>query len=237
MPEEKSVGKALRKALGLETVKFDVEPRVGGTSRLMNPRRLAIFEHLWKNPCSHIRQISRATKIPVESLKWHLRMLERSELIGALRSERRVAFYPKGLIREDDVELFAQLSNTKRREIVRILWEKPEGTELNEISSAMKLSKQALHHHISILENLSVVKGLKEGRRAKYRLDKNVDKLKRLYQRRSGKLLKWLLSSLENECLNPEVVKKDEEAVKVRVSLGVKKSTMEFQLNPFSNIL
>lgn len=237
MPEEKSVGKALRKALGLETVKFDVEPRVGGTSRLMNPRRLAIFEHLWKIPCSHIRQISRAIKIPVESLKWHLKVLERSELIGAMRSERRVAFYPKGLIREEDVGLFAQLSNTKRRKIVKMLWEKPEGVELNEISSAMKISKQALHHHISILENLSVVKGFKEGRRAKYRLDKKMDKLKSLYQRISGKLLKWLLSSLENDCLNPEVLKKDERAVRIRVSLGVKKSTIEFHLNPFSYIL
>ena len=55
--EPKSVGKALRKALGHETFKFDVESRKDGRSQLMNPRRLRIFSYLWKMPCSHIRQI------------------------------------------------------------------------------------------------------------------------------------------------------------------------------------
>ena len=229
--EPKSVGKALRKALGHETFKFDVESRKDGRSQLMNPRRLRIFSYLWKMPCSHIRQISRATRIPVESLKWHLRTLEKFELLKSRKSSRRVAYFPVGLVRAKDIELFSQISDPRRREIVRVLSEKSDVT-LDDMSSKVSLSKQALHHHLSILEDLSVITSPKGKRPARYSIHENMKGLARVYENRTGEVLKQLVSSLTRDCLNPKVKALRDDVVRIRISLGVRQRSIRFGLNP-----
>jgi DNA-binding transcriptional ArsR family regulator len=235
-PDDKSVGKALVKALGLETIKLDIEYRKGGKSQLMNPRRFRVFFHLWKNPCSHIRQISKSAKIPVESLKWHLKTLERSKFVHSKRFARRVAYYPKELIRKEDVELFAQLSDPKRKKIVSILGQGSDGVGLEEMSSKLSISKQALNHHISILKRLSVIRSAEGDRSGIYSLDERMNGLNQEYEGRADEVLAWLLSLLDEDCLNPEVKKRQEEFIRLRLSLGTGKKTIRLHMNPFNNI-
>jgi len=236
MPEKRSVGRALRKALGLEMVELEIEPRKGGSSQLMNPRRLKIFRYLWSLPCSHIRQVSRATGMPVESLKWHLNMLEKSKLISSKKFERKVAYYPTGLVRPKDVEVFAQISESTRRGIVRLLWRELKGVQLEQLASELFMSKQALNHHLSILESLSIIESSKGKKPTTYRLHGNAEELMLLYQRRASKVLDWLQRTLDEDCLNPRIIEKREDWARIRLSLGVKKKTLKFHLDPFQHI-
>lgn len=236
MPEKRSVGRALRKALGLEMVELEIESRKGGTSQLMNPRRLKIFRYLWSFPCSHVRQVSRATGMPVESLKWHLKMLEKSKLISSKKFERKVAYYPTGLVRPKDVELFAQISEPTRRAIIRLLWREPKGIKLELLASNLAMSKQALNHHLSILEKLSVIESTKRKKPTIYRLHGSMDGLMLLYQRRASKVLDWLRRVLDEDCLNPRITEKRDDRARFRLSFGVKKKMLQFFLDPFHHI-
>jgi predicted transcriptional regulator len=231
------MGKALRKALGIETVRFEVEPRPSGKSQLMNARRLEIFIFLWKAPGSHIRQISRATRIPVESLKWHLRMLDRAKLTASKRFERKIAFYPRGLLRREDVELFAQISVPVRRQIVKIIWKSPNGAILESISAGVSLSKPALRHHLMVLKNVAAIETSKDEKPVIFYPSKRLQKLASLYKTRIPKAREWLQSALEKDCLNPTVREGREGVVRIRLSLGIKKKNIEFRLNPFDYIL
>jgi predicted transcriptional regulator len=183
MPKDKSVGKALRKALGLETIKLEVESRPSGKSLLMNPRRLAVFRYLWNVPCSHIRQVSRSSRIPVESLKWHLKMLEGAELIASKRFQRKLAFYPKPLIRFEDIQIFASMSDPIRKGIVRAIWKHSEGASVDLISSGLPISGPATRHHLCILEELGVIEVSREHKPIIYRLDGQVARLDSLYKK------------------------------------------------------
>ena len=82
MGRRRSVGRALQRALGAEFVLPAVEPREGGTSLLMNPRRQRILEYVWNRPCSHLRGISRDLRIPAQSLRWHLIRLQEGGVLA-----------------------------------------------------------------------------------------------------------------------------------------------------------
>jgi predicted transcriptional regulator len=202
----------------------------------MNPRRLSIFQYLWNNPCSHIRQISRGTNIPLETLKWHLKSLERSGLLASKKFGRKVAFYPKGLIRTIDVRIFAQISAPVRQRIIKLLYKNPDGVKLGEISSELSMSKQALNHHLSLLADQSIIKGQKGKKPAVYRIHENLTNLIDIYKNRTDEVLNWLLPALEKDCLNPKPGDKRGDKIRIKLSLGVKKKNIRFVLNPIQNI-
>jgi predicted transcriptional regulator len=237
MPVDRSMGKALRKALGVETIKFEVEPRPSGKSQLMNPRRLKVFVFLWKTPGSHIRQISRATKIPVESLKWHLGMLDKAKLIASRRFERRIAYYPRGLIRREDTELFAQISIPVRRQIVKTIWGSPKGASIDTISKGVPLSKPALRHHLTVLKNVVAIETSRVKKPVEFCPSKKFKRTVMLYKSRIPKVKDWLQTALEKDCVNPRMKEGRHGSVRIRLSLGIKKKNIEFKLNPFSYIL
>jgi len=114
------VGRALKRALGPEFVLPDVEPREAGTSLLMNPRRQRVFEYTWNHPCAHLRRMSRELRIPPQSLRWHLLRLTHEGLLASRTVKGKTVYFAPWALRDEDVPLFASLSNGMRGRIVRL---------------------------------------------------------------------------------------------------------------------
>src|SRR2546425_4673951 len=115
------VGRALQRALGTQFVLPEVEPREGGTSLLMNPRRQRVFEYVWNHPCAHLRRMSRELHVPPQSLRWHLLRLTEAGLLASRPVKGKTVYFAPWALRDEDVALFASLSNGMRGRIVRLV--------------------------------------------------------------------------------------------------------------------
>ena len=155
------MGRALQRALGVEFVLPEVEPREGGTSLLMNPRRQRVFEYVWNYPCSHLRRISRELRIPPQSLRWHLLRLRESRLLASRKVKGKTVYYAPWAIRDEDVPLFASLSNGVRGRIVRFVAHR-ETTTQSDIFRGLETYQQAVLPPLGELTGLGLLKTWKE---------------------------------------------------------------------------
>jgi DNA-binding transcriptional ArsR family regulator len=225
------VGRALQRALGTGFVLPEVEPREGGTSLLMNPRRQRVFEYVWNYPCSHLRRISRELGIPPQSLRWHLLRLRESGLLASAEAKGKTVYYAPWAIRAEDVTLFATLSNGAHGKIVRFVAERKETTQ-SEIFRGLKTYQQAVLPPLGELTRLGLLRTWKENGKRFYVLGDAHARLQGNYAAASHERLDRLLAVLKRDGVSPKVQSRGDDEVQVQVSSGVQKSVLRLRLAP-----
>ncbi|MEK6852049.1 MAG: hypothetical protein AABY30_05885 [Candidatus Thermoplasmatota archaeon] len=225
------MGRALQRALGVEFVLPEVEPREGGTSLLMNPRRQRVFEYVWNYPCSHLRRISRELRIPPQSLRWHLLRLRESRLLASRKVKGKTVYYAPWAIRDEDVPLFASLSNGVRGRIVRFVAHR-ETTTQSDIFRGLETYQQAVLPPLGELTGLGLLKTWKENGKRFYVLGDAYARLQVTYAEASEERLDRLLAVLRSDGVSPKVRSRGEGEVQVQVSSGVEKSVLRLRLAP-----
>ena len=225
------VGRALRRALRVEFALPEVEPREGGTSLLMNPRRQRVFEYVWNHPGSHLRGISRELDIPAQSLRWHLIRLEEGGLFASRRVRGKTVYYAPWAVREEDVPLFASLSNGIKGRIVRWVADRKRTTQ-SEIFRGLKTYQQAVLPPLRELAALGLLRTWKEDGKRFYELGEAYARLQGNYAAASGERLDRLLAVLKRDGVSPKIQSRAELEVRVQVSSGVEKSVLRLRLAP-----
>ncbi len=225
------VGRALRRALGTEFVLPQVEPREGGRSLLMNARRQRVFEYVWNHPCSHLRRISRELKIPPQSLRWHLLRLRQGGILASRTMKGRTAYYAPWAVRDEDVPLFASLSNGMRGRIVRFVADQKQTTQAD-IFRALKTYQQAVLPPLGELTGLGLLRTWKENGKRFYVLGDSYARLHGNYAAAASDRLDRLLAVLQRDGVSPKVQSRGDHEVHVQVSNGVQKSVLRLRLTP-----
>ena len=225
------MGRALQRAIGTGAVLPAVEPRDGGTSLLMNPRRQRVFEYVWNYPCSHLRRISRELRIPPQSLRWHLLRLREGGLLACRAVKGKTVYYAPWAIRDEDVARFASLSNGVRGRIVRFVADR-ETTTQSEIFRGLKTYQQAVLPPLGELAALGLVRTWKENGKRFYVLGDAYAGLRANYAAASQERLERLLARLRADGVSPKVQSRGEDEVQVQVSSGVQKSVLRLRLTP-----
>jgi len=231
MGRRRSVGRALQRALGAEFVLPAVEPREGGTSLLMNPRRQRILEYVWNRPCSHLRGISRDLRIPAQSLRWHLIRLQEGGVLASKRVKGKTVYFAPWAIREGDVPLFASLANGLRGRIVRYVLQERRTTQ-SDIFRGLKTYQQAVLPPLGELAGLGLLRTWKENGKRFYEPGDAYARLMQNYAAASGERVDRLLAVLRRDGVSPKVQSRGEHEVIVQVSNGVQKSVLRLRVTP-----
>ena len=225
------VGHAFRRALGSEFVLPQVEPREGGTSLLMNPRRQRAFEYVWNHPCSHLRRMSRELRIPPQSLRWHLLRLCDGGVLASRTVKGKTVYYAPWAVRDEDVPMFAAMANGTRGKIVRLVAQQTRITQ-SEIFRGLRTYQQAVLPPLAELTGLGLLKTWKENGKRFYELGDGYARLEGSYAAASAERLDRLLTILRHDGVSPRILSRAPEEIQVQVSTGVQKSVLRLRLSP-----
>lgn len=121
-----------------------------------------IYGYIKTNPGVHYNQIRRGIDIKNGTLSYHLRVLEKTELIKSRREGLKYrAFYPTGM-RFPKEERF-RLTDLQIS-ILDIIKEN-NGTNQKEIAKKLEQKPQTINYNIKVLEQAGLIEVIKKGRR------------------------------------------------------------------------
>ncbi len=233
---KEGVGRALRRAIGRDDVLSRIEPREGGVSVLMNERRREVFQYLVENPLTHLRELARATGIPVSTADWHLKILQNSGIVSAFEDRNKRFFYPSDWIDDDDVLCLSRLRDQISKDIFQLV---KRSAELSQTEIARKLGEyqQLVQPHIADLEECGVLRYKQEGRRKLYSMGAKVANLEKKYAIRSKIYLEKVIEMLRNDGLNPKVQSKSKVLMRIKADDGQKTFFLKIRANPVKAVL
>lgn len=122
-------------------------------SVLENRKRSKVLSFIEKNPGLSIAQLQNETGINRNTLKYHIRILEREGLISSVKvGNKRLLFTDKPA----DLTFLVVKNSERKSQIMSILSE-GDGLKLKEVSKRMNISFKLLYHHVKELEKLGLV--------------------------------------------------------------------------------
>jgi len=121
-----------------------LEPEVGNAAR----RRL--YEHVLAHPGVHLRELERATQLPLGQVLYHLDRLERMGLVASARENGFRRYYDAATVSRHEKPLLAALRHEVPRRIVLALLERP-GLAHKELLDVAAVAGSTLTFHLQRL--------------------------------------------------------------------------------------
>ncbi len=160
------------KLLALLTLLLPMYTRIQKEDVLDQFVRGQIYGYIKTNPGVHYNQIRRGIDVKNGTLSYHLRVLEKTELIKSRREGVRYrAFYPTGM-KFPEVERF-RLTELQINTLDVI--NENSGIDQKEIASKLDKKPQTINYNIKVLEQANLIKVIKQGRKTSCYLNKNID--------------------------------------------------------------
>ncbi|WP_455392264.1 winged helix-turn-helix transcriptional regulator [[Eubacterium] cellulosolvens] len=131
--------------------------------------RRKIYEAIEQVPGIHFRELNRRLGIPLGVIEYHLKYLEKSELIVSKRAGRYKRYYIVGKLGSRDKQLLGLLQQPMPRRILMHLLLHPKTTQ-KELRKEFKISASTLSFHISKLLDTELILTLKIGRKHSYKV-------------------------------------------------------------------
>lgn len=138
-----------------------VDPKVEEEILDVESRR-RVYDFIRSNPGSHMREIQRRLDMTLGNLEYHLRYLERHEMVS-VREGGYKRYYVKHGVGAEDQELLALLRQTIPRRIAIVLLLNP-GSSHQDIHEQFDVAASTLSYHLSKLVDGGVVEKERKGR-------------------------------------------------------------------------
>ena len=132
------------------------------TSALDIDSRRRIFELIQRTPGAHLREVQRAVELPYSTVEYHLRALERAELIRSVEDGNLKRHFAADMPVPDR----ALLGLLRRKRIRAVVVALLEGGELShqDLAAAAGLKPPTLSYHLPRLEAAHVLQVRRDGR-------------------------------------------------------------------------
>jgi predicted transcriptional regulator len=206
------------------------EKEIRGLHVLSNPIRRNIFRELSKTPCRTASSVAKEMGMEPKRIEWHMEKLYRSGYLGKSIRGKRV-YYPSGLVREEDVELFESLNIKSIKYIIRSLL-----TNCRDMNSLIKnLSHATAYRAVKKLNNLGLVE-IYKGRGSVVCVSPKFFQLREDYDEIGMNFKKEIIKRLEKGGYTAEIVGTYGYEVIVRV-LGHEDFTLSFFTSPLRTML
>ncbi len=114
---------------------------------LENIARKSIYNHINKNPGTHLREIMEKLELSSHSTMWHTNLLIRFEKLRASKIGKYRALFNNNLPNTLDNEIF-QLGNKKVNDIIEIMVKNKDGITANQIAEGIGI------HYNTVTKNL-----------------------------------------------------------------------------------
>ncbi len=136
-------------------------------------KRKDLYEFVRRNPGFHLREISRVLKLSITLADYHLRFLEKHELISSTMDGEYKRYYPRSI--PGDLEARPALTDPQKRvlgflrqsvplRVLAFLMER-ESASHKEILEHVPVSPSTLSHHLRKLLASGVIRKLGKGER------------------------------------------------------------------------
>lgn len=134
--------------------------RYDDSDPLEHDDRAAVFETIEDSPGVYLSQLSERTEVSLSTLRHHVRVLEREDLIAAARVRGRRRFYPA---HTEDVELAAAMNDEATAPIVDAL-ARLGAVTVSDLADADGRDASTVTHHLQRLEEDGLVERERDGR-------------------------------------------------------------------------
>lgn len=124
--------------------------------------RRRVFDFIRSNPGTHMREIQRQLDMTLGNLEYHLRYLERHDMVTVKEGGYK-RYFVKQQVGAEDQQLLSLLRQTIPRHILIVLMTEPEQSH-QEILEHFDVSASTLSYHMSKLVDAGVVEKEREGR-------------------------------------------------------------------------
>jgi predicted transcriptional regulator len=127
--------------------------------------RKDLYDFVRKNPGYHLREVSRALNLSITLADYHLRFLEKHELISSAMDGEYKRFYPRSTPGQLDVraalteaqkQVLAFLRQPVPLKVIEVLMEREAGTH-KEILERVSVSPSTLSHHLRKMEAAGII--------------------------------------------------------------------------------
>jgi predicted transcriptional regulator len=126
--------------------------------------RKKIYQFVLNSPGHHLRSIQRELAIPLVTLKYHLRMLEKSGLVITRKDKYYTRYYTtEKALSENEKKLISYLRQEHQRKILLFLIDKPNSTFSNMLEN-FKLPQSTLSFYLTQLVDAGLVIKQKSGK-------------------------------------------------------------------------
>jgi len=131
------------------------------------PNGRRIYEYIVDNPSCHVRKISRELDLAIGDTQYHLKTLEKKDLIKSRRVGLFRMYYAVAIFRERQQSILAVLGQEVPRDIILFLIESPGATQID-IARHESLTPPTINWHMSRLIEIGLVSRRKKGKFVKY---------------------------------------------------------------------
>ncbi len=118
--------------------------------------RKKTFEAIEDNPGVHLRELDRKLDIPLGTIRYHLRVLEKRELVMVRSEGKYKRYYAKGEIDKHDKDRLAVLRKELPRTIILFLMEFPGSTH-GDLTEALAVAPSTISYHLKRLKKDHIV--------------------------------------------------------------------------------
>ena len=125
-------------------------------------RRRTIFEYISKFPGTYLREMEKALSLSVGDLQYHLRQLEKANVISPHKEGKRKRYFVSDEVRYFDRKVLSVIRMKTPRRIVMFLLLHPDSS-FKEILAEFNFTKGALSFHLKRLLKAGIIqKGKRE---------------------------------------------------------------------------
>lgn len=153
--------------------------------------RRALFDFVRRNPGFHLREIARALDLSITLVDYHLRFLEKHDLVGSSMDGEYKRYYPRSTpgdatagpaLSEPEKQILATLRQPVPFRVVAYLMERESATH-KEILAKVPVSPSTLSHHLKKMLATGVLSRM-ESRERGYRVEnpKSIARLMTTYE-------------------------------------------------------
>lgn len=226
MPDApRRVGQALLAALTEEGPGQDLE--VEGPS-LANARRRQVYRYTCLRPCARVGEIGRALSMSQATVRWH----ERNLLENGYLEMEGARMFPEGLIDPGDASLFALLAAPGRDGVLAAAVEDP-GLALQDLASRVGMTRQSASKSATELAEFGLVTLVEDGRFRRVYATDFLARKRDANRPRADAFVDRLLRRLGDDGLSPELLRRDEGVVLVRLGAGPRRVALDVPVDPY----
>ncbi len=199
---------------------------------LGNPQRRRVLEFFCLRPCGHVGEAAKVLGLSPATVRFHALRLARADyLVRAGPS-----FVPAGLVGPEDVPLFAALAPAPARRVLAAAYA-DAGLSTSELARAAGTSRQSAATLLGTLERLRLVTRVSDGRFVRVYPTRGIEERRERNRPRAKQFCDALLRRLDAEGEAPEVLRRTEEELQVRIGRGASKAALRLPLEPHGALL
>lgn len=184
---------------------------------LLHPFRRELYQVLCENPGTYLLELVEILSSPLGTLTWHLRILEREGLVKSIKFAGKRLYYPR-MLRSQEAEMayLTMRSDTAQKVFAFVV--NNSGCYQEQMADSLGVHHDTVRWHISRMEEVGLVKVIREGRKKRHYLDSLGELLlKGSLNTITEAYVLFLMEKLEDGCLNPEIRESTTDRVTIRI--------------------